>query len=268
MRARRAAGSAVPLTGASWIMIGMSIASDTFWKKSRIAASGTRIVAPWYGGMTMTIAAPASCARRLRSAQTRELKWVVVTITGTRPATWSRIAAVSVSRSSSASANCSEKFARMQRPFDPASIMKSTQRFWLSRSSAPPSSKVVGTTGKTPLCRGFVDGLMGPPKGLSRGTPGEPLRHAGGTRERSCSARPESGAGRWRTRAGRSRAERWRKPLTACSGLVRRTCANCRGELKEGWEASPPWTTQRPEDRPRSPGALSADTQTDEEAFP
>src|SRR5918998_1316783 len=118
--------------------------------------------------MTMTIAAPASCARRLRSAQTRELKCVVVTITGTRPATWPRIAAASDSRSSSASANCSEKLARMHRPSDPASIMKSTQRFWLSRSSAPRSSKVVGTTGNTPLYRGFVDGLMGSPGVASR----------------------------------------------------------------------------------------------------
>ena len=38
---------------------------------------------PWYGGITITIAAPASCAARLRSAQIFELKCVVVTITGT-----------------------------------------------------------------------------------------------------------------------------------------------------------------------------------------
>ncbi len=97
--------------------------------------------------MIITIAAPASCARRLRAAHTAVEKCVVVTITGTRPPTWRRIASVSTSRSSSDSTNCSEKLARMHRPFDPASIMKSTQRFWLSRSSAPVSVNVVGTTG-------------------------------------------------------------------------------------------------------------------------
>ncbi len=70
MRARKAADSGVPATGASWIMIGMPIASDTRAKNSWIAASPTRIVAPWYGGMTITIAAPRSSACRLRSAQT------------------------------------------------------------------------------------------------------------------------------------------------------------------------------------------------------
>jgi len=78
-------------------------------------------------------------------------KCVVVTITGTRPATCSRIVRVSVSRSSSPSTNCSEKLARMHRPVEPASIMKSTQRFWPARSRPPCSSKRVGTTGKTPL---------------------------------------------------------------------------------------------------------------------
>ncbi len=109
------------------------------------------MVAPWYGGITITIAAPRSCAWRQRSAQTRVPKCVVVTITGTRPATCSRISFVSTSRSASESANCSEKLARMQSPVEPASIMKSTQRFWLSRSSSPDSVKVVGTTGNTPL---------------------------------------------------------------------------------------------------------------------
>jgi hypothetical protein len=96
------------------------------------------------------MAAPRSCARRLRSAQTLVPKCVVVTITGTRPATCLRMVAVSVSRSSSDSTNCSEKLASMHRPVEPASIMKSTQRFWLSRSSSPASVKVVGTTGNTP----------------------------------------------------------------------------------------------------------------------
>ena len=45
------------------------------------------MVAPWYGGISMTIAAPAAWARRLRSAAMRVLKWVVVTMIGTRPAT-------------------------------------------------------------------------------------------------------------------------------------------------------------------------------------
>src|SRR6185437_9476715 len=112
--------------------------------------SPTRIVAPWYGGMTITIAAPAACALRLRSAHRYELKCVVVTITGTRPATCSSTTCISVLRSSSERANCSEKFARMHRPFEPASIMKSMQRFWPSRSSRPASSKMVGATGNTP----------------------------------------------------------------------------------------------------------------------
>ena len=39
------------------------------------------MVAPWYGGITITIAAPMSCARRQRSAHTPVPKCVVVTIT-------------------------------------------------------------------------------------------------------------------------------------------------------------------------------------------
>jgi hypothetical protein len=35
-------------------------------------------------------------------------------------------------------------------PLTPASIMKSIARVWLSRSSSPSSSKVVGAIGKTP----------------------------------------------------------------------------------------------------------------------
>ena len=110
--------------------------------------------------MIITMAAPAACARRLRSAHTRVLKCEVVTITGTRPATCSRVRSVSTSRSSSLSTNCSEKLARMQRPFEPASIMKSRQRRWLSRSSSPSSRNVVGTTGNTPLNRGAIVWLM------------------------------------------------------------------------------------------------------------
>lgn len=100
--------------------------------------------------MIITIAAPASSARRLRSAQIAVAKWVVVTITGTRPATWSSTDVMIVSRSASVSTNCSEKFARMQSPCEPASIMKSTARFCPSESSRPSASKTVGTTGKTP----------------------------------------------------------------------------------------------------------------------
>ncbi len=81
---------------------------------------------------------------------TRVLKCVVVTITGTRCATCFSMAPVRISRSSSDRTNCSEKFARMHSPSLPASIMKSTQRFWLSKSSSPDSVKVVGTTGNTP----------------------------------------------------------------------------------------------------------------------
>lgn len=58
--------------------------------------------------MTITMAAPMSWARRLRSTQTVELKWLVVTMTDTRPSTHCRICRVRISRSSSASRNCSE----------------------------------------------------------------------------------------------------------------------------------------------------------------
>lgn len=71
MRASSAAGSGVPATGASWIMMGMSMASDTCWKNPTTCSSATRMVAPWYGGMIITMAAPCSCARRLRAAHTR-----------------------------------------------------------------------------------------------------------------------------------------------------------------------------------------------------
>jgi hypothetical protein len=140
----------VPAIGASWIMMGMLRPSLRRPKKRSICFSPTRSVAPWYGGITITIAAPCACARWPRARQMSVEKWVVVTITGTRPATCSRISRVSVSRSSSPSTNCSEKLARMHRPLEPAAIMKSTQRFWPSRSRPPCSSKMVGTTGKTP----------------------------------------------------------------------------------------------------------------------
>src|SRR5216683_3837386 len=41
----------------------------------------------------------------------------------------------------------------MQTPLEPASMRKSMQRRWLTRSSSPRSSNVVGATGKTPLNR-------------------------------------------------------------------------------------------------------------------
>ncbi|MNT30996.1 hypothetical protein D3C86_231480 [compost metagenome] len=100
--------------------------------------------------MIISMAAPCSWARRLRAAQTWVPKCVVVTITGTRPATCSSMVRVSTSRSSSDSTNCSEKFARMHRPSTPESIMKSTARFWLGRSSSPDSVNGVGTTGNMP----------------------------------------------------------------------------------------------------------------------
>ena len=62
-------------------------------------------------GVVVIIAAMA-WARRLRSMQTQVLKSVVVTMTGSA-ATCSRIAFVSTSRPSSASAELSEKLARM-----------------------------------------------------------------------------------------------------------------------------------------------------------
>jgi len=42
------------------------------------------------------------------------------------------------------------ELARMQNPCEPASIMKSIQRRWPSRSRLPRASKMVGATGKTP----------------------------------------------------------------------------------------------------------------------
>src|SRR5579885_111305 len=51
----------------------------------------------------------------------------------------------------------------MQMPVEPASIRKSMQRRWLSRSRPPRSSKVVGATGNTPLSagRGGIDQKRG-----------------------------------------------------------------------------------------------------------
>ncbi|MNT30995.1 hypothetical protein D3C72_1668150 [compost metagenome] len=46
MRASSAADIGVPATGASWIMMGMSTASETRWKKPVTCSSDTRIVAP------------------------------------------------------------------------------------------------------------------------------------------------------------------------------------------------------------------------------
>ena len=43
---------------------------------------------PWYGGISISIAAPADAAERARAAAMRVLKWLQVTITGTRPLTW------------------------------------------------------------------------------------------------------------------------------------------------------------------------------------
>ena len=54
------------------------------------------------------MAAPASAARFARAAAIRVEKWLQVTITGTRPATWDRQSSSRTSRSSSESRNCSE----------------------------------------------------------------------------------------------------------------------------------------------------------------
>ena len=77
-------------------------------KCASIAVSSTRRLAPWYGGISITMAAPASRALRARAAAMRVLKWLQVTITGTRPATCARHRSISVSRSASDSRNCSE----------------------------------------------------------------------------------------------------------------------------------------------------------------
>jgi hypothetical protein len=97
-----------PDSGASWIISGTRAASATRAKCSSMPFSSARSVAPWYGGMSMIIAAPADAALRARAAATRVLKWLHVTITGTRPATCARHSSVRWSRSSSVSRNCSE----------------------------------------------------------------------------------------------------------------------------------------------------------------
>ncbi len=84
------------------------MASATCLKYSITAGPGAVSVAPKNGGMIITIAAPISCAARLRSAAIRALKWLVVTITGSRPATRSRSVRAMASRSASVSENCSE----------------------------------------------------------------------------------------------------------------------------------------------------------------
>ena len=54
-------------------MTGMSIEPVTCWKYSITAGPGTVSVAPKNGGMIITIAAPMSCAARLRAAATLAL---------------------------------------------------------------------------------------------------------------------------------------------------------------------------------------------------
>src|SRR6185437_9351471 len=83
------------------ITAAIAAASATRAKCSMIPVSSARRLAPWYGGISMTMAAPAALARRARSAAIAVPKWLVVTMTGTRPATWSRQTRISVSRSSS-----------------------------------------------------------------------------------------------------------------------------------------------------------------------
>jgi hypothetical protein len=68
-----AADSRVLLSGASWIMIGMSMAAATVRNQSRTAGPSTLMVAPKNGGISMTRSAPSSWARRLRSAAIRAL---------------------------------------------------------------------------------------------------------------------------------------------------------------------------------------------------
>ena len=89
-------------------MIGTPAASATRAKCSSVPFSSARSVAPWYGGISISMAAPAAAAARARSAAMRVLKWLHVTITGTRPPTCARQRSSSRLRSSSVSRNCSE----------------------------------------------------------------------------------------------------------------------------------------------------------------
>ena len=86
----------------------MPAASATCAKCATIPASSARSPVPWYGGIIISMAAPADAALRARAAAIRVLKWLHVTITGTRPATCARHRSTSVARSSSVSRNCSE----------------------------------------------------------------------------------------------------------------------------------------------------------------
>ena len=89
-------------------MIGIEIASETPAKCSKMpSGEGTRPT-PWYGGIIISIEAPRDCASFARATTTSVEKWLTVTITGTRPATWSRLTLVRVARSASDSRNCSE----------------------------------------------------------------------------------------------------------------------------------------------------------------
>ena len=66
------------------------LASATCAKCASMPASSARSPAPWYGGISISIAAPACAAACARSPAMRVLKWLQVTITGTRPATCAR----------------------------------------------------------------------------------------------------------------------------------------------------------------------------------
>jgi hypothetical protein len=59
--------------------------------QARTSASATVIVAPKNGGITITIEAPASCASKLRRAVIPALKWLVATMTGSRPPAHRRV---------------------------------------------------------------------------------------------------------------------------------------------------------------------------------
>ena len=206
-------------------MIGIAIASDRRAKNSTIGGLGAR---GWSRRGTAASPSPSrrpapargGCAR----SQTAVLKCVVVTITGTRPATCSRIVRVSSSRSSSASTNCSEKLARMQRPLR-AGVDHEVDAALLAREV---ERAVLGEGGRRDREDAAVAGVVGSlAHGGSISANGAALPRRG-SRPGSRSRSPRRPAARARRRACGSRR---RRPCRACCARssARRACSSASG---------------------------------------
>ena len=216
--------------------------------------------------MTMTIEAPASCARRLRSAQTRGAEMGgrhdhrhaaghVVEDRGGQ-----RLALVVGEHELLGEVRQDAEAVRsgVDHEVDAALLAVEVQLAAVVEGGrAPPGRRpcvAVSSTGSWDLPRGC------------RGETGEPLRHAGGTRNDHV---PHAPNGRrtmahegWSLKGGAVA-----RPLTACFGRVRRTCATAGASRRRGGRLHL-HGLHRARGPAAVPGALSADTQTDEEAFP